>query len=235
MYNIVTKKSGRFYFVLLTMGMLWGIMISPKVFAQKVSNANITGKVVDQYGNPVSDVTITMKNSDFKVVTGTDGVFSFQMKKGDVLRLSHPEFIHKEVKVNKLKNTERVFKVTLNEQFIKNKETVSGPYESKNKKNFLGSAATVYTDELSSMMGTTILPALQGRMAGLNVSQFAGARAHQIAANSRNDLAGSIPLFGEGFYSDNTEFSVGSRGNAPIVVVDGIQRELYSLDPEAIE
>lgn len=235
MYNIVTKKSGRFYFVLLTMGMLWGIMISPKVFAQKVSNANITGKVVDQYGNPVSDVTITMKNSDFKVVTGTDGVFSFQMKKGDVLRLSHPEFIHKEVKVNKLKNTERVFKVTLNEQFIKNKETVSGPYESKNKKNFLGSAATVYTDKLSSMMGTTILPALQGRMAGLNVSQFAGARAHQIAANSRNDLAGSIPLFGEGFYSDNTEFSVGSRGNAPIVVVDGIQRELYSLDPEAIE
>ena len=215
MYNIVTKKSGRFYFVLLTMGMLWGIMISPKVFAQGVSNANITGKVVDQYGNPVSDVTITMKNSDFKVVTGTDGAFTFQMKKGDVLRLSHPEFIHKEVKVNKLKNTERVFKVTLNEQFIKNKETVSGPYESKNKKNFLGSAATVYTDKLSSMMGTTILPALQGRMAGLNVSQFAGARAHQIAANSRNDLAGSIPLFGEGFYSDNTEFSVGSRGNAP--------------------
>ena len=85
------------------------------------------------------------------------------------------------------------------------------------------------------MMGTTILSALQGRMAGLNVSQYAGARAHQIAANSRNDLIGAIPLFGQGFYSDNTEFSVGSRGNAPIVVVDGIQRELYSLDPEAIE
>lgn len=234
MYNIVTKISRRFYFVLLAMGMLWGMM-SPKVFAQEVGGANITGKVVDQYGNPVSDVTITMKNSDFKVITGIDGVFTFQMKKGDVLRLSHPEFIHKEVKVNKLKNTERVFKVTLNEQFIKDKGTVSGPYEPKNKKNYLGSAATVYTDELSSMMGTTILPALQGRMAGLNVSQYAGARAHQIAANSRNDLIGAIPLFGQGFYSDNTEFSVGSRGNAPIVVVDGIQRELYSLDPEAIE
>ena len=81
MYNIVTKKSGRFYFVLLTMGMLWGIMISPKVFAQGVSNANITGKVVDQYGNPVSDVTVTMKNSDFRVITGVDGVFKFQLKK----------------------------------------------------------------------------------------------------------------------------------------------------------
>lgn len=234
MYNIVTKKSERFYFVLLIVGMLWGI-ISPKVFAQEVGSTNITGKVVDQYGNPVSDVTITMKNSEFKVVTGVDGVFTFQMKKGDVLRLSHPEFIYKEIKVNKLKNTERVFKVTLNEQFIKNKGTVSAPYELKNKKNYLGAAATVYTDELSSMMGTTILPALQGRMAGLNVSQYAGTRAHQITANSRNDLIGAIPLFGQGFYSDNTEFSVGSRGNAPIVVVDGIQRELYSLDPEAIE
>ena len=37
------------------------------------------------------------------------------------------------------------------------------------------------------------------------------------------------------FYSDNTEFGIGSRGNGPVVVVDGIQRELYSLDPEAIE
>ena len=117
MYNIVTKKSERFYLVLLVVGMFLG-MISPKVFAQEVGSTNIIGKVVDQYGNPVSDVTITMKNSDLKVITGIDGVFTFQMKKGDVLRLSHPEFIHKEVKVNKLKNTERVFKVTLNEQFI---------------------------------------------------------------------------------------------------------------------
>lgn len=35
MYNIVTKISRRFYFVLLAMGMLWGMM-SPKVFAQEV-------------------------------------------------------------------------------------------------------------------------------------------------------------------------------------------------------
>ena len=34
-------------------------------------------------------------------------------------------------------------------------------------------------------------------------------------------------MFGEGFYSDNTEFNVGSRGIAPVVVIDGIQRELY--------
>ena len=234
MYNIVIKKNDRFYFMLLAMCMLLG-MLSPNMSAQGMSNADITGKVVDQYGNPVSDVTVTMKNSNFKAVTGVDGIFKFQLKKGDILCLSHPGFIHKEIKVNKLKNTERVFKVTLDEHFIKDKEVISGPYEGKDKNHFLGSASTIYTDKLSSMMGTTILPALEGRLSGLNITQYRGARIHQTSANSTSDIVGNVPVFGEGFYSDNTEFNVGSRGIAPVVVIDGIQRELYSIDPEAIE
>lgn len=234
MYNIVIKKNDRFYFMLLAMCMLLG-MLSPNMSAQGMSNADITGKVVDQYGNPVSDVTVTMKNSNFKAVTGVDGIFKFQLKKGDILCLSHPGFIHKEIKVNKLKNTERVFKVTLDEHFIKDKEVISGPYEGKDKNHFLGSASTIYTDKLSSMMGTTILPALEGRLSGLNITQYRGARVHQTSANSTSDIVGNVPVFGEGFYSDNTEFDVGSRGIAPVVVIDGIQRELYSIDPEAIE
>ena len=235
MSNIVIKKNDRFYFMLLAMCMLLG-MLSPNMSAQgKNNHADITGKVVDQYGNPVSDVTVTMKNSNFKVVTGVDGIFKFQLKKGDILCLSHPGFIHKEIKVNKLKKTERVFRVTLDEHFIKDKELISGPYEGKDKNHFLGSASTIYTDKLSSMMGTTILPALEGRLSGLNITQYRGARIHQTSANSTSDIVGNVPVFGEGFYSDNTEFNVGSRGIAPVVVIDGIQRELYSIDPEAIE
>ena len=231
---MINKKSRRFYFALLTMCMLWGG--ASNTSAQEIGvNANITGKVIDQYGNPVSDVTITMKNSDYKVVTDADGIFKFQYRKADVLCLSHPGLLYKEIKVNKLKHSERIFKVTLAEAFIKNQATINGPYESKEKISFLGAASTVYTDQLTSMMGTTILPSLTGRLSGLNVSQYRGARAHQITANSRGDLIGNVPLFGEGFYSDNTEFSVSSRGNAPIVVVDGVQRELYSIDPDAIE
>ena len=234
MYNMINKKSRRFYFALLTMCRLWGG--ASNTSAQEIGvNANITGKVIDQYGNPVSDVTITMKNSDYKVVTDADGIFKFQYRKADVLCLSHPGLLYKEIKVNKLKHSERIFKVTLAEAFIKNQATINGPYESKEKISFLGAASTVYTDQLTSMMGTTILPSLTGRLSGLNVSQYRGARAHQITANSRGDLIGNVPLFGEGFYSDNTEFSVSSRGNAPIVVVDGVQRELYSIDPDAIE
>ena len=72
---MINKKSRRFYFALLTMCMLWGG--ASNTSAQEIGvNANITGKVIDQYGNPVSDVTITMKNSDYKVVTDADGIFN---------------------------------------------------------------------------------------------------------------------------------------------------------------
>jgi hypothetical protein len=94
MYNMINKKSRRFYFALLTMCMLWGG--ASNTSAQEIGvNANITGKVIDQYGNPVSDVTITMKNSDYKVVTDADGIFKFQYRKADVLCLSHPGLLYK--------------------------------------------------------------------------------------------------------------------------------------------
>lgn len=235
MYNIVSKRGKRYYSVLLVICILFGLTCQDTLAQQTSKTDNITGKVVDQYGNPVSEVVVTMKNGDFKVVTGVDGIFNFQYKKGEVLQLSHPGFLYKEIKINKLKNNERIFKVTLSEQFVKRTDKIVGPYDAKDKNSFLGSVSTIYTDKLTSMMGTTIIPSLTGRLPGLNISQYRGARIHQTTANSKNDLIGAIPTFGEGFYSDNTEFSISSRNNAPVVIVDGVQRELYSLDPEAIE
>lgn len=235
MYNIVSQRSGRYFSVLLVICILFGLTCSDALAQQTSKTDNITGKVVDQYGNPVPEVVITVKNRDFKVVTGADGTFNFQYEKGQVLQLSHPGFLHKEIKVNKLKQNERIFKVTLSEQFIKRSSEVVGPYDTTDKDSFLGSASTIYTDKLTSMMGTTIIPSLVGRLPGLNISQYRGARIHQTTANSKSDLIGAIPVFGEGFYGDNTEFSISSRNNAPVVIVDGVQRELYSLDPDAIE
>ena len=78
-----------------------------------------------------------------------------------MLRFSHPGFLHKEIKVNKLRNQERIFKVTLTEEFVKFPDVINGPYDTKDKASYLGSAATVYTDQVSSLMGTTILPSSQ--------------------------------------------------------------------------
>lgn len=235
MYNMITIKQGLWqHLTLLLICILLGVEC-PKAIAQEKITDGMVGKVVDQYGNPVSEVEVTIKNRDFKMITGADGTFEFKCKKGDILQLSHPAFLQKEIKVNKLKNNERVFKVVLSEEFIKNSEEIPGAYDTKDKNSFLGSSSTVYNQQLTSMLGTTILPALEGRLAGLRIEQYRGARAHQISANTSGALIGSIPNFGQGVYGDNSEFSITSRFNSPVVLVDGVEREYFSLDPEAIE
>lgn len=239
MRNILNKRNSRYCFVWVVMWMLLGLGHLNAV-AQEAAGASITGKVIDQYGNPVSGVVVTMKNADYKAVTDFDGTFEFQYRKGDMLRLSHPGFLHKEIKVNKLRNSERIFKVTLSEEFMKSPAVINGPYDAKDKASFLGSAATIYTNQLNKMLSTTIIPSLQGRLPGLNVVQTRGARKHQIDASSTATGFGfdNPANVGKGVYSDNTEFDIISRfnkNNSPVVVVDGVQRDLYSLDPDAIE
>lgn len=238
MHNILNKIKSRYCLTLIAMWVLLTLGHSSAMAQGTGGTTDITGKVVDQYGNPVSNVTITTKNANLKTVTGEDGIFVFTYKKGDVLRLAHPGFLYKEIKVNKLKNNERIFKVVLAEEFIKSPDVISGAYTAKDKASFLGSASTVYTEQVKSMQSTTILPSLAGRLNGLNLTQTRGARVHQITADGDKNSFGywNFATLGKGFYSDNTEFIISSRGGgSPVVLVDGIQRDLYSIDPDAIE
>ncbi len=236
MHSILNKRKSRYFLILTAVWVLLGLGHLNIMAQETRGTVNIVGKVVDQYGNPVSEVIVTAKNTSLSTVTGVDGTFEFSYRKGDVLRLSHPGFLYKEVKVNKLKNNERVFKVMLAEQFVKSPHVINGPYRIKDKTEFLGSAVTVYTDQLKSMQSTTIIPSLAGRLPGLNISQVRGARLHQTKPSSEGTiLYWNTPNLGEGYYSDNTEFSITSRNTAPVVLIDGVQRDLYSIDPEAIE
>jgi TonB-linked SusC/RagA family outer membrane protein len=114
-------------------------------------------------------------------------------------------------------------------------DTLDTPYGTVSKDSYLGAASTVYTDKLTQTLSPTILPALAGRLPGLFISQYGGALQHRTAASATQDLAGWIPVWGAGNYSDNSQFNISLRGNSPLVTVDGVERELFLLDPEAIE
>jgi TonB-linked SusC/RagA family outer membrane protein len=210
------------------------LLVSIGISAQENDNP-LSGKVIDQFGNPISGVVISIKGNTTKnVTTNADGLFNIDAN-AKSLEFSHPDFLQKEVKIKTLKRQNIQFKITLLHKFIENKPTVSGAYEDKERKSYLGSESSIYTDRLSSTMASTIIPSLMGRVTGLNIFQYRGSRLHQTNANYSSAILGQIPNFGTGAYSDNTEFSIGSRGVSPIVIVDGIQRDLYSLDPDAIE
>lgn len=103
------------------------------------------------------------------------------------------------------------------------------------KSNTLGASSTVYTNDLIKYQSATILTGLQGRLKGLNVSPFRGMQLLRTDANTKSDIVGAIPNVGGGIYGDNSEFLISTRGQSPVAIVDGVERDLYSIDPEAIE
>ena len=103
------------------------------------------------------------------------------------------------------------------------------------KSNTVGAVSTVYTNDLIKYQSATILTGLQGRLKGLNVSPFRGMQLLRTDANTKSDIGGAIPNVGGGIYGDNSEFLISARGQSPVAIVDGVERDLYSIDPEAIE
>lgn len=197
------------------------------------------GVVSDQYNNPIPGVIVTLKGTTQSVTTNGNGEFPFTYKKGDVLTFTHINYLYKEMKVGNIRNLKinKVFSVHLADKFTNDELAITGPYgETTPKDEFLGSASTVYTKDLDKYLAPNIMTALQGRLTGFNVQQYRGFALGNITDNTQGSLMGSIPAsFGAGSYGDNTQFLYSSRGQGPVVIVDGVQREMLSLDPEAIE
>ncbi|MDD3490305.1 MAG: TonB-dependent receptor plug domain-containing protein, partial [Paludibacter sp.] len=191
--------------------------------------------VLDTYGNPVSDVEVSIKGSNSLTKTDVTGYFVLSFKLNDVLTFRHKGFLYREVKITDT-DIKKGVRVHLQERFINTSALLNDPYgDLVDEDSFVGSASSVYNNQLTKTIGSTVIPAMTGRIAGLQIIQSRGAREHYTSANYNNDLSGLVPVFGRGIFSDNSEFYVSSRGQAPKVIVDGIQRDFYDLDPEAIE
>jgi TonB-linked SusC/RagA family outer membrane protein len=229
------NKKPQYLILFIAIWMLLGIQ-SINVKAQDNGSKSLAKNIVlDTYGNPVSGVEIGIKGKNEKTTSDLNGTFNLDYMIGNVLTYKHKDFIYFESKITK-ENVSKGVQIHLHEKLIITPSTLTGPYgETIDKDSYLGSESTVYTNQLTNTMGSTVIPGMVGRIAGLNIIQNAGALAHYTSANSNNDLGGSIPVIGRGIYSDNSEYSISSRGQQPIVIIDGIQREFYSLDPEAIE
>ncbi|MDL2257118.1 SusC/RagA family TonB-linked outer membrane protein [Bacteroidales bacterium OttesenSCG-928-I14] len=206
------------------------------VEAQEIGkNISPVNMVTDQSGNPISEVIVSIKESG-ETATTDKGIFELNYSLGDVLTFSHNDFLYKEVTVSE-KDVRKGLLVYLSYKRDKNSSTITDAYGNKiDKISYLGSESSVYSEQLTKTIATTILPGMAGRMAGLNLIQTNGARSHYSTSNIGSSIGGSIPNMDiTAFYGDNSEFAMSARGYSPIVIVDGIQREFFAIDPEAIE
>ena len=219
---------------------------------------NLKGTVFNDYGRPVQGVLVQIKGRGIEVVTNETGSFEINTNPEDILIFKHPLYNVEEVKVSQKKELMvRLIGLYLKGNYMLGKsykadtlglmipaaQKLDVLYGQVNPESLLGSIATVYSSQLSTTPASLYLYALPGRLPGLNVVQTRGFNSAQTGSlTDVNIFLGNIPKNQSGLGpSDNTEFSLGLRGHgvsngqSPVTLIDGVQRDLYSIDPESIE
>ncbi|WP_346238364.1 SusC/RagA family TonB-linked outer membrane protein [Niabella insulamsoli] len=192
------------------------------------------GRVVDEYGHSLPGIEVREPSTNRSVVTGDDGSFEIQANGNSALFFSGKDY---DQVVQRPKAGAPVLVVRMHRKFMTEVDTIDVLYDKKSKDLSIGAVSTIYTSQLSTTPASLYAYALAGRLPGLYTQQVQGFRSFSAIsdANSVNDLSGVLARTGLNAFSDNTEIGLQLRGQSPVVVVDGIQRNIFSLDPESIE
>ena len=165
-------------------------------YAQKT----VTGQVVDQTGEPLIGVSIQVKGSTTGTITDFDGNFAMpNVKAGDVLVFSYVGYTSQEVTVG----NQSTINVTLSEDTETLEEVVVVGYGQMKKNDLTGSVSSVGTEAITSRGTSGVVEALQGAVAGVNITQSTGR------------IGGGFDVEIRGKSSTNSD-------TKPIYVVDGI-------------
>ncbi|OOQ56815.1 SusC/RagA family TonB-linked outer membrane protein [Mucilaginibacter pedocola] len=188
------------------------------------------GLVLDEYGNPLRGAKIAVKGKADTALTDRNGRFELNATAGTTLIVKARNYNTREVT---FKGTDVA--VRLIDSYIKTPNTVDVLYGRADASKFLGAMSTIYTNQLTSTPATLYTYALPGQLPGLYTQQRGGFAIPQTAGQTQADFIGNVVQHNNYQSNDNTEFFLALRGQAPITIIDGVQREISSLDPESIE
>ncbi len=169
-------------------------------FAQ---NLSVKGLVTDETGAPVSGASILVKGSTVGASTDASGNFSISAVKGATLLISSINFVPKQVQVRTA-----TVNVTLISTDKALGEVVVIGYGSQRKEAVTGSVASISGNNLRDVPTPNISQALQGRMAGVDISQ----------TSTRPGSTMQIRIRGERSLATNSNLGI----NDPLIVLDGI-------------
>lgn len=177
------------------------LLVPLGAFAQVIT---VKGTVVDSQGESVIGASVVEKgNAKNAAVTDLDGNFTLKVAKGKTLVISYIGMVSQEVKAD------AQLKVTLQEDAAALDDVVVIGYTSKARKDLTGSVGSVSGAKLAAVPVASAAEALQGKIAGVQVTTVDGAPGAEINIRIRggsaiSDNQNSKPLFiVDGFQADN--------------------------------
>ena len=127
----------------------------------------VTGTVADEQGNPMPGVNILVKGTSTGTTTDVDGNYAIQVPSGDpVLVISFVGYATNEVAVD----SRSVVNVSMSPDVMTLSELVVTGYTLQQKKDLTSAVTVVSTKELLEVAATSVEQQLQGRAAGVTVT-----------------------------------------------------------------
>lgn len=165
----------------------------------------ITGKVVDDKGAPVMGASVVEKGTTNGVSTTDDGSYTIEVVDSNaILVISAIGYLDKEVSVN---GTEHETIVLTTAENTLEQVVVVG-YGTQKKRDLTGSIASVNGDEIARMPNTNPVSSLQGKVAGLTISNSGTPGAAPVVrVRGVNSTNSSNPLYVvDGILQDNIDY-----------------------------
>lgn len=186
------------------------VIASSQIYKEAIKP--ITGKVLNDKGEPLSGVSIIEKGTANGAKTAEDGTFTMDVTDANaVLEVSAVGYVLQEVAVN----GNNTLTIVLISKDGKMDEVVVVGYGTQRKVNLTGSVASVSADKIEGRPMTNISAGLAGLLPGVSVRQSTGLPGGD---------GGAIRIRG-----------VGTLNNAsPMVLVDGVESTMNDINPEDI-
>ncbi|MDZ3928222.1 SusC/RagA family TonB-linked outer membrane protein [Parabacteroides goldsteinii] len=184
---------------------------SLSLFAQ---TQTISGIVLDEFGEPMIGVSVLVKGTTTGIITDVEGNFTVPAKTGDVLLVKYLGYKDQEIKVT----SDARLKITLHEDTQNLDEVVVVGYGTQKKVNLTGAVSAVTGEEIAKRPVANTSTMLQGQMPGLRITSDKGQPGSESV---------QIRVRGQGTYS--------GTGSDPLILINGVEGDLASLDPNIIE
>ncbi len=165
--NLITKmmKQVKFKLPLRMMAILFGFILSAGAFAQSIT---VNGHVKDATGEDIIGATIRVVGQPGGVVSDFDGNFVIEAKQGDKLQISYIGYETAEVAA-----APRVDVLLQDDSHALNEVVVIG-YGVAKKNDLTGSVTAIKPDEKNHGLITNAQDMIQGKIAGVNVTNGGG-------------------------------------------------------------
>lgn len=201
------------------------ILVKPDSFESELLGAmdpiqqiSVSGTVKDETtGEPIPGVNIVVEGTTLGVITDIDGRFSLNVPSASsVLVFSYVGYVSQKVAINNQTSIE----VSLTPDIKSLEEVVVVGYGVVKKRDLTGSVSSIKNNEITKVATNNAMQAMQGRVAGLDISRASG----ESGSGIKIDLRGNRSV---------------NASNNPLILVDGVEYgstlDLNASDIESME